>query len=143
MAGDERFKPKPGQDAVVDYAKLADELAKKMPKGPTLEEITKALEPLIDKKLEALPKQPTGDQLTAAMMTKMPAFVLEYTDKNDQVVRRTQFEYDSASNVMRAKIAPLTVETYDTAGVLKDSDQYPIPWGIKLKPIVIQPTKGT
>jgi hypothetical protein len=74
---------------------------------------------------------------------------LQYTDKDGKVVEETPFVFDSANKRFVAKIGPLTVETYDADGHFYDSDQYPIPWGIKVKPFPIKvetdptKTKGT
>lgn len=77
------------------------------------------------------------DDIAAAVLAKMPAFVLQYTDKNDQVVLTTPFVYDAATNRMVVTIPPLAVETYNEKGELHDYDEHAIPHGIKVKPFVI------
>jgi hypothetical protein len=84
-------------------------------------------------------KGPKGDKGDPGEFdsSKMPAFVIQFTDKNGQVVEESPFVFDKASNRYVAKMGPLNVETYDANGKLTDADQYPIPWGIKIKPIVL------
>ena len=82
-------------------------------------------------------------KLADEVKNRLPAFMLQFTDKNGQVVEEVPFTFNAATNSMSAKVGPLTVETYDANGKLTDADQYPIPYGIKLKPIIIPAVKGT
>lgn len=64
-------------------------------------------------------------------------FVIQFADKSGQVVEELPFTFDAQNNRFVAKFKPLPVEVYDAAGKVTDYDEYAIPWGIKLKPIVI------
>jgi len=66
---------------------------------------------------------------------KMPPIVIQFTDKAGQVVEELPFQFDGKRFV--AQFKPLPVEVYDANGKVSDYDEYPIPYGIKLKPIVL------
>lgn len=66
--------------------------------------------------------------------TKTP-FVIQFTDKSGQVVEELPFQMEGGRMV--AKFKPLPVEVYDANGKVTDYDEYPLNFGIKLKPIVL------
>ena len=76
------------------------------------------------------------DAAIAAIMAKMQ-IVLQYTDKNGQVVEESPFIYDAANKRMKVAIGPLPVQTYDFKGKLYATERYPLPWGIRLEPFVV------
>jgi len=82
------------------------------------------------------------DKVRDEVIAKMPAFSVQFVDNAGKVVEEVPFVYDPARNVMVMKFNPLTVETYDAAGKYLGTDTFPIPWGIKLKPLVITKLKG-
>lgn len=107
MAGDPRFKGKdgqngtngtngqdgqPGKDAVVDYDKLAGEVA-----------------------------------------TKLPLYVMQFTDANGQVVEERPFQFNKANNRFEVKIDPIHVQNFDSDSKLVDEEKYPYPGPIKLR----------
>lgn len=81
-------------------------------------------------------KGPKGDKGDPGQFdpTKTP-FVIQFTDKSGQVVEELPFQL--VGGRMVAQFKPLPVEVYDANGKVTDYDEYPIPFGIKLKPIVL------
>lgn len=82
-------------------------------------------------------KGPKGDKGESGEFdhAKMPPIVIQFTDKAGQVVEELPFQFDGKRFV--AKFKPIPVGVYDSKGQMTDYDEYPVPFGLKLKPIAV------
>lgn len=65
--------------------------------------------------------------------TKMPLFVIQFTDKTGQVVEERPFKFNITNNRYEVQIDPIHVQNYDADSKLVDEEKYPYPGPIKLR----------
>lgn len=80
-------------------------------------------------------KGPKGDKGDPGQFdhTKMPLFVLQFTDKNGQVVEERPFKFNQTNNRFEVQIDPIHVQNFDSDSKLVDEEKYPYPGPIKLR----------
>lgn len=67
--------------------------------------------------------------------TKMPLFVIQFTDVNGQVVEERPFQFNQSNKRFEVQLPPIPVTTYDENNKYIGTDTYPLGWTLRIKPL--------